>query len=67
MANIVLEMDGKLITPAITCGLLPGTFRGHLLRNHVIQEGIVEKADLRRAKKLFLINSVRRWIPATLV
>ena len=66
VANVVVEIDGKLVTPPVTCGLLAGTFRGHLLRNHIIAEGVIEKPDLRRAKQIFLINSVRRWIPATL-
>ncbi|NUM56703.1 MAG: aminodeoxychorismate synthase component I [Candidatus Hydrogenedentes bacterium] len=67
IANIVLELDGKFVTPPVSCGLLAGTFREHLLRNHVIHERVLEKADLRRAKGIYLINSVRRWVPATLV
>lgn len=67
IANIVLEIDGKLLTPPVACGLLAGTFRDHLLRNHIIKEQILEKSDLRRAKSIFLINSVRKWVPAILV
>ena len=64
---MVAEIDGKLITPPVSSGLLAGTFRGHMLQHGVIREGVLEKPDLRRAKGIFLINSIRRWIPATLV
>lgn len=67
VANVVAEIDGKLITPPVSSGLLAGTFRGHMLQHGVIREGVLEKPDLRRAKGIFLINSIRRWIPATLV
>ena len=29
--NIVIRKDGILLTPPITCGLLPGTLRAHLI------------------------------------
>src|SRR5699024_3867635 len=35
--NIVVEMDGKLYTPPVTCGLLAGTFRNELLLDGVIK------------------------------
>lgn len=66
-ANIVAEIGGALVTPPVGSGLLAGTFRAHLLKNRVIQERVMEKADLRRAKAVFLINSVRKWVPAVLI
>ena len=29
--NLFIELDGRLFTPALTCGLLPGTLREELL------------------------------------
>ena len=66
-ANVVLEMDGELLTPPVSCGLLAGTFRNHLLANGRIRERLLTKADARRARQIFLINSVRRWQTAVLV
>jgi len=66
-ANLVLNVDGELLTPSVSCGLLAGTFRNYLLANGRIRERILTKADLRRARRIFLINSVRRWQTAVLV
>ena len=66
-SNIVLELDGRLVTPPISSGLLAGTFRQHLLEQGKIQERVVSIADLQRCKQLFLINSVRLWRTAKLI
>jgi para-aminobenzoate synthetase / 4-amino-4-deoxychorismate lyase len=63
-ANLVLELDGELVTPAADSGLLPGTFRAELLDRGEIVERIVPVAALRQATAVYLINSVRRWQPA---
>ena len=66
LANLVLRLDAEMITPPLNSGLLPGTFREKLLAEGTIREAIVELKDLSRAEEIFLINSVRGWIPATL-
>lgn len=60
-ANLVLEIDGRLLTPPVSCGLLPGTFRAHLLANGEIEEKALPKDALGRASRRLLINSVRHW------
>ena len=65
--NVVVDLDGELVTPPEHCGLLPGTFRAELLANGTVTEGIVALDDLRRADRVFMINSVRRWIPAVVL
>lgn len=66
LANLVLRLDAEMITPPLDSGLLPGTLREKLLAEGTIREAIVELKDLSRAEEIFLINSVRGWIPATL-
>jgi para-aminobenzoate synthetase/4-amino-4-deoxychorismate lyase len=66
-ANIVVELDGQKITPPIECGLLAGTLRAELLDQGAIVEQRVTVAELPRATGLWLINSVRGWLPATLL
>lgn len=61
IGNLVVELNGALFTPPITCGLLCGTLRAELLAQRVIQERIIPREDLARCTKLFLINSVRGW------
>jgi para-aminobenzoate synthetase/4-amino-4-deoxychorismate lyase len=67
IANLAVELGGERITPPVQCGLLPGTFRAALLAEGAIHEGIVRRSDLPRCRKLWLINSVRKWRPAVLL
>ena len=66
MANVVLELDGKLFTPPRSAGLLAGTFRDHLIADGELEERLLTLEDLNRATKLFLVNSVRKWIEVVL-
>ena len=67
IANIVLPMHGKLYTPPQSSGLLAGTFRAQLLAERKIHERVITIEELRQSGDLFLINSVRKWMPAKLV
>lgn len=59
--NIVVALHGELLTPSLSCGLLPGVLRGELLDNGTVREAILTLDDLHRADKLWLVNSVRGW------
>lgn len=59
--NVVLEIDGRRLTPPLSSGLLPGTFRAHLLDRGEIQEQVLPVGSIEAASALFMINSVRRW------
>lgn len=65
-ANVVAAIAGRLVTPALSCGLLPGTYRQRLLRRGVIAEAVLTPDDLATAKRVWLVNSVRLWRPAVL-
>ena len=67
IANLVVRLDGKDYTPPVSCGLLAGTFRAELLAEGKLVERVLYPEDLRKAEAVFLINSVRRWIPLTIV
>jgi para-aminobenzoate synthetase/4-amino-4-deoxychorismate lyase len=66
IANIVTRSRGRLLTPPVSAGLLPGVFRERLLRRRVIAEAPIVRADLARSEAVYLINSVRGWIPCRL-
>lgn len=66
IANIVLDMGGKLITPTLECGLLPGVCRQALLDDGTISEATVTPDMLSAAREIWLINSVRKWRRAVL-
>jgi para-aminobenzoate synthetase/4-amino-4-deoxychorismate lyase len=67
IANVVVELDGRKITPPVECGLLAGTFREELLEDGEIEERVVMLDDLKRADAIWLINSVRKWQRAVLI
>jgi para-aminobenzoate synthetase/4-amino-4-deoxychorismate lyase len=65
IANVVAEVDGARVTPPVSCGLLPGVLREELLERGEVAERVVMKADLARAPRVWLVNSLRGWIEAT--
>jgi para-aminobenzoate synthetase/4-amino-4-deoxychorismate lyase len=63
-ANVVVLRDGVKVTPAIECGVLPGTLRAELLESGEIVEGVISRDELLAARDIWLINSVRGWMKA---
>jgi para-aminobenzoate synthetase/4-amino-4-deoxychorismate lyase len=66
LANLVIEIRGRRYTPPVQSGLLDGVMRRHLIRQGKVVERILTRQDLRRADRVFLINSLRGWIPVDL-
>ena len=46
---------------------LAGTYRAHLLARQAIRERVITIEELKRSDRIYLINSVRKWIEAELV
>ncbi len=61
-ASLVLRLDGEMVTPPLSCGLLPGVFRQRLLARRVVRERVLSPADVLRAERVWLVNSVRWWM-----
>jgi para-aminobenzoate synthetase/4-amino-4-deoxychorismate lyase len=66
-ANVILELDGQMVTPPVSSGLLAGTYRHSMLEQGIIQERVVTTADLQRSSRIYLINSVRKWREAVYI
>ncbi|HEY3295187.1 MAG TPA: aminodeoxychorismate synthase component I [bacterium] len=66
VANVVAQFGRELVTPPVSCGLLAGAYRAHLLAKGRIAERCISKDELRHAERVYLINSVRGWIPVDL-
>jgi para-aminobenzoate synthetase/4-amino-4-deoxychorismate lyase len=60
IANVVVELDGELYTPAVQCGLLPGTYRAYLLEEGEVKERVISIDDLAKSPHIYLISSVRK-------
>jgi para-aminobenzoate synthetase/4-amino-4-deoxychorismate lyase len=59
--NLVVDLDGRRVTPPVECGLLPGTLRAELLARGEIVEGRIAVAQCLHAPRVWAINSVRGW------
>lgn len=63
IANVVVADRGELFTPPLNQGLLAGVFRKSLLERGIIREKKIRLDELRNSQAVFLINSVRGWMP----
>ncbi len=68
ITNLFIYRRGRVLTPAATCGLLPGIARGRLLAagrlaGQPVEEAEVYPADLAAADEAFVTNAVRGAIP----
>ena len=60
IGNLFVQMDGRLWTPPVECGLLAGVERRHLLATRQdATERVLTHHDLLAAEGLFLANAVR--------
>ena len=57
--TIFIERDGILLTPPLSCGLLPGVLRAELLHEGRAREAVLTAADLATGEPVYLGNSVR--------
>jgi len=63
-ANVVLGVEGELITPTLATGCLPGVTRALMIEWGLIVERDFPFADLERISELLLSSSTRNMIPA---
>jgi para-aminobenzoate synthetase/4-amino-4-deoxychorismate lyase len=60
ISNVFIEKAGRLFTPPIESGVLPGVYRRHLLQTRPdIEERVVTMNDLRNADAVYICNAVR--------
>ena len=65
--SIFIEKDGKLFTPPLSAGILAGVLRADLIETGQAQEAEIYESDLLCADKLYIGNSLRGLIPASIV
>jgi len=60
ISNLFIERAGRWFTPPISCGVLPGVYRRHLLATRPeIEERVLTLDDLKAADAVHLANAVR--------
>lgn len=66
ITNVIFKRDGNWVTPKLTCGLLGGVMRSHLLTQGKITEAVIKKQDLVDGEEVLLCNAVRGVLRATM-
>ena len=69
ISNIIMRKGEEFFTPPLSCGLLCGTYREHLIETGSIplKEKVLRLEDLKNADELFIVNSVMKMVRAELV
>ncbi len=65
ITNVFVEQDGVLITPSVSCGVLPGCLRKELLEAGKAVEGVLRLEDL--ANGFYIGNSLRGLVNARVI
>jgi para-aminobenzoate synthetase/4-amino-4-deoxychorismate lyase len=65
-SNVFIERGGVLLTPPLSCGLLPGVMRRHLLESGRALECVLTLDDLLNAPAIHMANALRGLIPVSL-
>ena len=65
--SIFIKKNGVLITPPLSCGLLPGVLRAKLLEKKQVIEETLTINDIIEADEVFLGNSLRGLMKAKLL
>ena len=65
--NLVLQIEGKLYTPKFDGGFLRGIYREMMLEQSSVSERELKVEDLKRAEKIFCVNSVRGMVEVNLI
>ncbi len=66
IANIAVKTGDGWITPPVSCGLLQGVLRRHLLEAGRLREGRITREVLAASGAVAVFNSVRGWAAAEL-
>jgi para-aminobenzoate synthetase/4-amino-4-deoxychorismate lyase len=60
ISNVFIRSAGRLLTPPLSCGVLPGVFRRHLLESRPdSEETVLTVEDLESAEAIYICNSLR--------
>lgn len=64
-ANVFLVKDGRVMTPPLSSGCLPGTMRGRVMERFPVDEVALTDADLAAADEVFLTSATRGVVPVS--
>ncbi|TAE77466.1 MAG: 4-amino-4-deoxychorismate lyase [Verrucomicrobia bacterium] len=62
-ANLFLVRDGRIFTPPLSSGCLPGTMRARVMARMPVIEQLLTAADLAAADEVFVTSATRGVVP----
>lgn len=62
-SNVFFEKAGRLYTPPVSCGLLPGVLRRWITEHYPVEERVIKKGDEAWFDGCFLTNSLMGVMP----
>jgi para-aminobenzoate synthetase/4-amino-4-deoxychorismate lyase len=65
-SNVFIERGGRLLTPPVACGVLPGVMRRQLLDSGRAVEAVLRRQDLLGASAIYVANALRGLMPVRL-
>ena len=65
IANVVYQLDGKLFTPPVDDGLLPGVLRTAEVSAGNVVERSLQISQVDEVERWFLVNTLRGWREAS--
>ena len=64
-SNIFFSSEGSIVTPPVSCGMLPGIVRGFLCDRYDVTERCIMPEDLMTFDECFITNSVMGIMPVS--
>lgn len=64
VSNVFFVKDGKIYTPPVSCGMLPGIMREYVCRSFQAEETVIRPEDIELYDEMFLTNSLMGVMPA---
>lgn len=61
--NLFFVKEGRIITPLVRCGLLPGIMRETVLQTYPVTERIILPQEIPECEEMFLTNSLLGVMP----
>lgn len=61
--NIFLVKSGRIITPSVESGLLPGILRGYICEKYEVEERLIQREELFGCEEMFVTNSLLGVMP----
>jgi 4-amino-4-deoxychorismate lyase len=63
VSNVFFTKGDEILTPELSCGLLPGVFRRYLMERYTVTEGYFGREDLKDFDGCFITNSLMGVMP----